>query len=806
MIMIDEFQDTDKLQLSMIKSICAPDLSNLCTVGDAQQSIYGFRGADVNVFFEFCEEMSVLNPDAKKELSKNFRSHPDILKFVAKIFSQSSVFGNNFLNLTPPDGYIAPVDVFDVANTPRIQLDMIHYAKGSASEALLLSANNMATHIAELIEKGENAGDFAIILKKMANASVYAQALLDKGIECSIVSGSIFSKTQEAQLVLNLLSVAVNTQDENALFNVLVSPLFNISDDALLALTHKPAENGRFKHQPLSSGFAQMPNAAIAALTEPDAQALCLAHESLTEFISLCRRGHTSWALRNLLNQTGYLHRLEKLSVPGCSIAANLAKAISIIEDYEQSNAGIAHLRKMFEMHLQTEKETPGSLVASNSNFVQIITAHSSKGLEFPHVCIADYEGSIAKLPSFVAENVQQNTLVAAFDKLSAPDTTVNNIFKEQYAQYDFPQLDQAKTPAEIYLALSDLNLASQVSELQRLFYVSLTRAKKSIYISARAMLTKKLLDDPYSSSGQILTNNMFTALEWEISNSPVCACDFGGSAPAIVKICEFSPNDADEKDANSQTLEGESAVQTFEVKSYVQPQMPYLNPISLFREDVESYSSISNKTSKNAEGVTCEDEIFDNPFSLGLAFHKISERAIIDMNIKGTLGQLTCPNDEFVSRIASKYALTQGQISRLKAALDLWFNSNALKEFANFGNLSAEVPYMFELKNAPSPLFIEGEIDALALDENNNAMFLDYKTGGSKDENIEDLRQAHLFQAQCYAYALLEQGCKSVQAKFVRVEHKAANGIDPQIIEYNFTQEDAVTLENQLVTQAIRL
>ena len=91
MIMIDEFQDTDELQVALLSLIAKSGFSNVCTVGDAQQSIYRFRGADVSVFYSYREmlEEKTVEPEFVS-LPDNFRSHADVLSFVDKVFSSTA--------------------------------------------------------------------------------------------------------------------------------------------------------------------------------------------------------------------------------------------------------------------------------------------------------------------------------------------------------------------------------------------------------------------------------------------------------------------------------------------------------------------------------------------------------------------------------------------------------------------------------------------------------------------------------------------------------------------------------------------
>ncbi|MFR1166352.1 MAG: UvrD-helicase domain-containing protein [Adlercreutzia equolifaciens] len=98
-IMVDEFQDTDKLQVAVIAALAQPGFANVCTVGDAQQSIYRFRGADVNVFFEYATGCDPSRPRRSSQLPHNFRSHGDVLSLVDAVFGQPQVFGDEFLHL-----------------------------------------------------------------------------------------------------------------------------------------------------------------------------------------------------------------------------------------------------------------------------------------------------------------------------------------------------------------------------------------------------------------------------------------------------------------------------------------------------------------------------------------------------------------------------------------------------------------------------------------------------------------------------------------------------------------------------------
>lgn len=97
--MVDEFQDTDNLQVGIVNKICDEGLTTLATVGDAQQSIYGFRGADLEVY-QRTRAMMRERGSNEVELTVNYRSQPDILRFVEDIFSKPEFFGGEFLKVS----------------------------------------------------------------------------------------------------------------------------------------------------------------------------------------------------------------------------------------------------------------------------------------------------------------------------------------------------------------------------------------------------------------------------------------------------------------------------------------------------------------------------------------------------------------------------------------------------------------------------------------------------------------------------------------------------------------------------------
>ena len=242
-VMIDEFQDTDLLQVEIVKRFCDEALSTLTTVGDAQQSIYGFRGADLEVYREVRAQMAACG-SREVELTTNFRSHPDILRFVETIFSKPEFFGTEFLKVEAGRGNVRPLPWIDEAE-PRVKLLVSAGEKafrGSGATGIGALRASDAALVADEFERykaaGADYGDMAILLSsiKSTKAGAYVSELRRRGIPCIIAGGSEFYTQPEVVLLVLFLRFLEDRDDDEALFALLGSRLFDVLDDDLLEL------------------------------------------------------------------------------------------------------------------------------------------------------------------------------------------------------------------------------------------------------------------------------------------------------------------------------------------------------------------------------------------------------------------------------------------------------------------------------------------------------------------------------------------------------------------------------------------
>ena len=701
LIMVDEFQDTDKLQVALIKLLAQPDLSNVCTVGDAQQSIYRFRGADVEVFKDYRDALPTYSAQAKTvELGDNFRSHGDVLAIVDTIFRQQNAFGGEFLHLEPK-GKVNTADnpIFSSSAenaTPRIRFDIIQH-KGkrgevgvNGNEVVILSARRIAAHFADLAQRGVSFGSMALLLGKMTNADIYAQALREVGIESVIAGGSVFCSSAEALLVNNLLHVALARQDEEALFAVLISPLFSLSDDTLLVLSRGSGAKGAS----LSKGFFAADSGAVEAgeqvslaaddgadevpgdvadvavadvagedfvgevspvvsqdsvvahlcqqLSPEDAQRWQRSRDLLRAFITEARTGSPTEALRTLFVQSGYFYRLESQGAEGIAAAGNIAKALHLVRGFEDNASGIASLALAYERHLATAKEAPGSLSTEDTGCLKIMTVHASKGLEFGHVALADMKDGCEIRSSLVVENVGDCTYASLSSGYQPAYYTVSELRKyydELQAEDICDGLRPDQTPGLRHEVLLGLKKQHELEEAQRLLYVALTRAVESLYVSCVSE------GDPSSKtfSYKGIMDSIATALNWDTAGKASREfIDYGGSAPALVDYT-FLTNSQDLDEA-LQPYEVEAVCKdtSFEVPIWAPVKRPALHPASSLRADMTSYTALSEGLHEGLEGEELDGEVFDGRVPEGVRFGGIGhasealamqERAIEEAN-----------------------------------------------------------------------------------------------------------------------------------------------------------------------------
>ena len=519
MVMIDEFQDTDQMQVDLIRYLTGAGERALCTVGDAQQSIYRFRGAEVEVFRRQERKVGSTPPEAPAvadapagelvKLVRNFRSHDEVLRYVARVFDgDDGGLMQGFLDLEASDGRKDTL----VADASRRQA--IFVAGGSTQERTLAKARAIAERFRALADAGQPQGGMVLLLGRMTNADVYAQAFRDQGLDCVIAGGSVFAQAAEVQTVRALVCALANPADTaQGLMPLLASPMFALGAQEFLALATKlDSETGETSRRNIDAGI-------MSDFDVPGLQDLPLVTRARDVLRYALRRvGRDSFAAiaRDVVNASGWFVRLAQRGPEGKAIAANVLKALDAVAEAEAELGNSPRSIALAFDRFLAGKEAPGALNEEGDGAVRIMTVHASKGLEYPVVAVAECFGvrksSGAAQMGRVEGGAQVVALPARFDGVKLADGTFvkGDDVKKQF-EHAFkgkstslwlpPELMEdvcaTGSPAEAFARLRNDDLQLSLEERARLLYVAMTRARELVILAMDVAVSRGKVTAP---------------------------------------------------------------------------------------------------------------------------------------------------------------------------------------------------------------------------------------------------------------------------------------------------------------------
>lgn len=524
MVMIDEFQDTDQMQVDLIRYLTGAGERALCTVGDAQQSIYRFRGAEVEVFRRqerkvdasgTAEAAAVAGAAADVpagelvKLVRNFRSHDEVLRYVARVFDgDDGGLMQGFLDLEASDGRK------DKLKAKASRRQAVFVAGGSTQERTQAKARAIAERFQALVKAGQPQGSMVLLLGRMTNADVYAQAFRDQGLDCVIAGGSVFAQAAEVQTVRALGCALANPADTaQGLMPLLASPMFALGAQEFLALATKlDDQTGETSRRNIDVGI--MSDCDVPGLR--DLPLLTRAREVLR--YALRRVGRDSFAAiaRDTVNASGWFVRLAQRGPEGKAIAANVLKALDAVAEAEAELGNSPRSIALAFDRFLAGKEAPGALNEEGDGAVRIMTVHASKGLEYPVVAVAECFGvrksSGAAQMGRVEGGAQVVALPARFDGVKLADGTFvkGDDVKKQF-EHAFkgkgtslwlpPELMEdvcaTGSPAEAFARLRNDDLQLSLEERARLLYVAMTRARELVILAMDAGVSRGKVTAP---------------------------------------------------------------------------------------------------------------------------------------------------------------------------------------------------------------------------------------------------------------------------------------------------------------------
>jgi len=479
-LLVDEFQDTNRLQLRLIEALRGPR-SELMVVGDELQSIYGFRHADLDVFRERRRAVEQSDDAAAIELSGNFRSRPEVIGAVNAIGEK--LLGDAFHplrvgampQLPEPTGTGPAVELLLTARDgwDAEGIDLAPATDADTPPNHLAEARFLAARLGELAESGVERGEMVVLLRAFTHLDAYEDSLERAGLRPYTIGGRGYWSQQQVADVCALLATIANPLDDQALFGALASPACAAAPDTLWLLR---AAAGRRRH--VWPALEQVAGVGEAELEDPER----LAEIPESELTLLRDFGRTVDGLRAragrlslaglidaAIAETGY--DLAILMRPsGEARFANVRKLMRLAEEFEaREGRDLRGLLDFLFARAEADAEAEAASAIEGHDGVRIMTVHSAKGLEFGVVAVPNLSRRLlagSRLPALTLGHEQAEPRVGL--QLRRLGAASLNLFAQEELCAETQQREAA--------------------EELRLFHVAATRARERLVLSGVAM------------------------------------------------------------------------------------------------------------------------------------------------------------------------------------------------------------------------------------------------------------------------------------------------------------------------------
>ena len=372
-ILVDEYQDTNVMQYHIVE-LLAREHGNICVVGDDDQSIYGWRGADIRNILDFEKDF----PGAKViRLEQNYRSTSNILDAANAVIENNQ--GRKSKKLWTDNGRGDRIETF----TADSERDEAHF---------------VCRKIMEGVRNGMNYGDFAVLYRMNAQSRIPETTMVNYGIPSKVYGGQRFYERKEIKDIMAYLRLIYNPFDDIALKRIINVPKRSIGDASIAELARVAEQEGK--------------SMLVAALTSEHIDPRAMKKikpfaDTMGEFIALSRTmplSEFTWGMISALEYETYLKAEDKRGEVE-SRMDNLRELIGNIKEIEKDlSEGEDALRAFLEnVSLVSDIDS----MNDGNGAVALMTLHSAKGLEFPVVFMIGMEENI--FPTSRARNDMSN-------------------------------------------------------------------------------------------------------------------------------------------------------------------------------------------------------------------------------------------------------------------------------------------------------------------------------------------------------------------------------------------------------------
>ncbi len=371
-IMVDEYQDTNVAQYQLVR-LLAGERRNLCVVGDDDQSIYSWRGADIRNILSFEQDFPGCTVI---KLEENYRSTGNILSAANKVIANNSARKSKELWSSADRG------------------EKIRYFRALDERE---EAAFVADSIIRLSRNGMPEGDIAVLYRTNAQSRVLEEALVRRGIKYGVYGGLKFYDRKEIKDAIAYLRLLVNPADDVSLRRIINEPKRQIGDSTVDAITAYATANG----QTLLNAVLKSEEVSISARALGAVKGFA---ELITELLTLMFQSSPVEFMEILLEKTGLMKQYENSNDPeDVSRVEDLKELVSAVGEYERQNPEEGILGFLENVALVTDTDR----LDEKTQAVTLMTLHSAKGLEFGAVFLTGLEEGIFPISRSMMEEME---------------------------------------------------------------------------------------------------------------------------------------------------------------------------------------------------------------------------------------------------------------------------------------------------------------------------------------------------------------------------------------------------------------
>ncbi|MEX0977714.1 MAG: UvrD-helicase domain-containing protein [Pirellulales bacterium] len=728
LLLVDEFQDTDPLQVQLVEALCGAGLGGqglergkLFFVGDYKQSIYRFRGADPHVFRRLRQRTP---PEGRQSLSLNFRSQPAILNFVNALFWDD--LGENYEPLRPHRPQVSPQPAVEFLWAPADGHD-----KENVEQLRAREADWIARRIGQLLDGGQRIvwdadaarlgrpaaraarpGDITILLRALTDVEAYEAALRNHRIDYYLVGGHAFYAQQEIFDLLNLLRTLNSPADAVSLIGVLRSGFFSLADETIFWLAQ---HSGGVSEGLFSDAFPEQINT-------PQQERAAFAARTIARLRGCKDRLRISELIEMAFELTGYDAALLNEFL-GERKLANLLKLQEQARGFQRGDfLGLADFIAQLAQFVAGQPDEPlAATHAEDTNVVRLMSVHQAKGLEFPIVVVPD-----------VNRRRVDSTLRAHFDVRLGPLVRL-------------PAAGDKEPAIGGFDLWRHLEKSEEAAEMNRLLYVATTRAADYLILSGGV----NALGEAKGPWAELLARRF-----------DLVSGQFKGRMPEaevrpIVKVTTEAPATRHASTERRAHVDIEELIAGVE-NAAAQQERPGPQSIDPIPADQTarrqySFSRLAGTLHRRFERLDQAEYTGDaphDPRGLGTLVH--AALAAID---------LAAPGDcrELVERFAEQHLPdSPAEIEEAVAMVEQFVGTSRTREIAGAKTSHAEVEFLlgWPPDGQTSPDFVlRGFIDRLYQDASDRWHVLDFKTNRTTPAGLA--AQAAPYEMQMLLYAL---------------------------------------------------